>query len=200
MFNPRDASAKILVPYDLSKARDRKNVHVAVELPNGKEADVEVPWWVISPEQEEAKKKILQNQFFLIRQGSLGEVLRCRRCKGKHRHFTDMCIELPFSGLMNGLHAYWFHAGKYGAENFLTEVELERYQSIQAVLSKSLPDFAVSHPETARQMKTDERDFDAGTVALGLLEPITRQKASALVWNINAHGRKPPLVLPGLET
>jgi len=198
MFNPQ--KPQILVPYDLSKARDRKTVHTAVQLPNGKEAEVEIPWWVESPEQQAAKKKLLESQFFLIRQGTLGEVLRCRRCKGKHMYFTDMCIELPFNGVMQGLHAYWYHAGRYGAENFLTEVELERYQAIQGVLAKSLPDFATGHPETAKKLGTEETDFDAGTVSLGLLEPITKQKAAALVWNINAHGRKPALVLPGLET
>lgn len=197
MYNPN--AAGLLVPYDISKAREKRNLKIAIQLPNGNETELTVPWWVISPEQEQEKQRILESQFFLLRQGALGEVFKCKNCGGKHRYFTDRCIELPFSGLTQGLYAYWYHAGRYGAENFLTEVELERYEAIQAALSRSVPDFASSHPEMAKKLGTSERDFDAGTLALGLLEPITKEKAAALVWNINAHGRKPPLRLRGLE-
>lgn len=195
-----DPNSGLAVPYDLTTAIKRRSVLAAVELPNGNQEEVVIPWWVISPEQEEAKKNLLESQFFLLRQGSIGEVLKCSRCGSKHRYFTLMCIERPFDGIHEGLHAYWYHAGRHGAENFLTEVELQRYEAIERVLNKTgTPDLASRHPETAKQLQTQENDFDAGTVALGLLEPITMEKARALAWNINAHGLKPPLRLRGLE-
>lgn len=161
--------------------------------------EVEVPWWVQTPEQTLEAEKLLANKFFLLRQGEMGEVLRCKRCNTKHTYFTLMCVERPFDGLKEGLYAYWFHAGRYGTKNFLNDVSLQRYEAIASVLSKDYPDIAAAHPQLAKKLGTEEEDFDVGTVALGILEPISREKAEALAWNINLKGIKPPFKLKGLQ-
>ncbi len=178
-----------------------RNNQKIILLHKGVEQEIEIPWWVITPEQIEAKKKVQESQFFLLRQGSMGEVFRCSRCKEKHKYFTLMCIDRPFDGLTEGLYAYWYHTGKHNVENFLSDVELQRYYAIREVLNKSgqYPDVATSHPRLAESLGTPITDFDAGSVALGILEPITKQKAQALAWNINARGLKPPLKLKGLN-
>lgn len=176
-----------------------KENHMLSVVRDGQQIDIEVPWWIQTPDQVAKREQILQNSFFLLRQGELGEVLRCTRCNTKHQYFTLMCVERPFDGLKEGLYAYWYHAGRYGTENFLSKVSLQRYEAITKVLSKDYPDIAAAHPQTARTLKTEDEDFDIGTVALGILEPISKQKAEALAWNINLKGIKPPFVLKGLQ-
>lgn len=184
----------IVIPFGL-----RQNVKIQVEH-NGVTQDVVIPWFVISPEQEEAKKKLLKNQFFLLRQGELGEISKCRRCGKKERYFTLMCVERPFDGLRQGLLAYYHHVGKNGGQRYLSSVELQRFEEIQKIVVQGRADIGTSHPQFARTLGTGDDDFDIGAVSLGLLEPITRQKAESLAWNINLRGIKPPFKLEGLES
>lgn len=163
----------------------------------GVSKEISVPWWIIDPEIEIKRQELLSSQFFLLRQGEIGEVFRCKRCHAKHMYFTLMCVERPFDGLKEGLAAYFQHAGRNGAEMYLSTIEYQRYEAIRDVLNR--PDLANSHPGMARALGTGANEYDIGAVSLGLLEPITKAKASALVWNINARGLKPPFVLKGLE-
>lgn len=186
----------IVVPFG-TKPRVNKKIEV---VRGGVSQEVTIPWWVTSPEQEKEKQKLLEGQFFILRQGELGEVFKCTRCGGKHRYFTLMCIERPFDGLKEGLQAYYHHVGKHGSEKFLSTLEYQRYEEIHRVVSRfGSSDLAGSHPQYARGLQTGDDDYDIGSVALGLLEPITRAKATALAWNINARGLKPPFALKGLE-
>ncbi len=190
--------AQIIRPFGPDQHRfDNKVVQVAR---NGIIQEVEVPWWVTTPEIEEKKKELLASQFYLVRQGSVGEYFRCKQCNGKHDYFTLMCVERPFDGLANGLLAYFYHTGKHGGQNLLTEIELQRYEAIRSsIVNGQLRDFADMHPQTARQLDAQDNDYILGGMALGILVPITKQKATALAFNINAKGIKPKFVLKGLE-
>src|SRR5438046_2080204 len=55
---------------------------------------------VISPADYAEVARLRASRFFLVRNdGSAGERLVCKRCGGKHQHFTWMCCEQPFRGI-----------------------------------------------------------------------------------------------------
>lgn len=152
------------------------------------------------PSQEEIdhRERVLRSTYFLVRQGDLGEILRCKRCGSKHPYFTLMCIEQPFSGITEGLFAY-VHVGRPKAERKeLPPDKRAQYERIAAALgTRDLDD---TDPETARKIRpADPDDIDSISFALGVLEPITRQKAQQLLWRINARGVRPPLNVDGLR-
>lgn len=167
-------------------------------LPNGQQ--IALPWFVPSPRAIKDRERLLAGQFFLVNiaRGAAGEIWRCRRCRGKHRYLTLMCVEQPFSGLTGGLYAYWHTVGAHGAEAFLTTSERARLDAIAAQINPGRADLASSHPETARAIGTGERDADVGALALGLLEPIKADKARDLVRRINMRAGGDVLTLPGL--
>lgn len=172
---------------------------VEIVSPKGQKLAVAVPGFLPTKEYLDKRRKLLAAQFFLVRQGGkMGEVLRCSRCKGKHRHLTLMCVERPFDGLKNGLFAYYQTAGKSGAANFFSPQEMDRYEAIQKALGIGVKDLAESHPRFVRDLKVAEGDIDIGAIAVGILEPISKAKAKALAWNINARGLKPKFMLEGL--
>lgn len=157
------------------------------------------PWFVPDPEEIRERERILASTYYLVRQdGELGEKMRCKRCNAKHPYFTLMCIEQPFCGLDQGLYAFWRHSGMHGSEQYLSEAGKARYQALAAAFTHQ-PDLAESHPITAASLHVPPRDIDFGALALGTLEPITRQKAQQLVWRINTRGCRPPLRLPGIK-
>lgn len=168
-----------------------------------------LPHWMMTREQEKEQRKILAGRFFLVKIAGNGDVWRCRRCRGKHRFLTLGCIEQPFSGLTRGLYAYYRTVGMHGAESYLSPAERARYAALGRMFGPmaGVPDVATSHPLMARQIGTAERDADLGALtftatepssaALGLVEPISREKAARLVARINTR-IKPPLVLEGL--
>lgn len=168
-----------------------------------------LPWWIPSPEQEAERRRILASRFFLVKIGGNGDVWRCRNCKGKHRYLTLMCVEQPFSGLTRGLYAYYRTVGIHGAESYLSQAEQRRYKRLKEAFGPlNAPDVASSHPQMARSIGTAERDADVGaftfvatvpsSTALGLVEPIDRDKAARLARRINMRGIKPAFVLEGL--
>jgi hypothetical protein len=57
-----------------------------------------LPDFVRPPDEAEERDRLLAQRYFLVRQGSLGEIFRCRECKGKHSYLTLRCVERPFSG------------------------------------------------------------------------------------------------------
>ncbi len=173
---------------------------VEVVSPKGHKLAVAIPGFLPTKEYLDLRRKILSSQFFLVRQGGkLGEILRCGRCKGKHKHLTLMCVERPFDGLRNGLFAYYQTAGRTGAENFFSPEEMDRYEAIRKALHIGTDDLAKSHPRFARSLNVPEGDIDIGAIAVGILEPISKAKAKALSWTINARGIKPKFVLEGLR-
>lgn len=158
-----------------------------------------LPWFLPTREAQVERENILRNKFFLVKIAGNGDVWKCRNCGNKHRYLTLMCIEQPFSGLTHGLWAYYRTVGLQGAENILPPSQRLRYQQLARLFAAGAPDLATSHPETARALLTNERDADVGAFSLGLLEPITKQKAQQLVHIINGRGIKPSLELQGLD-
>ncbi len=144
----------------------------------------------------EERDRILASQYFLVKQGSLGEILRCKRCGAKHPYLTLMCVEQPFSGITDGIWGYC-HAGiKTSSYTHLAPDKRARFERIAAALGPNLAD---AHPELVRSMNIAETDVDSVSFALGVLEPITKMKAQQLVWRINAKGLRPPLIVPGIR-
>lgn len=183
----------IIIPFP-TETIENKTIEV---VHNGIAQEVTIPWWVTSPEREIEKKKLLMGQFFILRQGELGEIFRCKNCKGKHTYYTLMCVERPFDGLRQGLLAYYHNIGLAGGEKYLSTLEYQRYQEIsKKVGGRNLAD---GHPQLARSIGTEANDYDIGALSLGLLEPITKRKAEVLAWNINLKGIKPEFRLEGLE-
>lgn len=172
--------------------------------------EIALPWFLPSAETMAEQERLLAGRFFLVKIAGNGEVWRCRRCGGKHRYLTLMCVEQPFSGLTRGLYAYYRTVGVHGAMNYLTPAERSRYAELARMFGPlDTPDLATSHPLMARSMGTGERDADLGALsftatepsstALGLVERISRDKAARLAARINSRGIKPPFVLEGLN-
>lgn len=152
------------------------------------------------PSQEEIthRDRVLAATYFLVRQGTLGEIAKCKRCGGKHSYLTLMCIEQPFSGITQGIFMY-VHVGRPKAERKELPV-LERANYERVVKALDTLELADSHPETAAKIRSaDTDDVNHIAYALGVLEPITKQKAQQLVWRINARGIRPPLFVPGIR-
>ncbi len=153
---------------------------------------------------EQARARLLASKFYLVKTSGnvgLGEGLRCRGCGSKHRYLTLRCVEQPFDGLNRGLRAYFQVAGDAGAVAYMNPQQRAKYETARRLFQPSagLPDLSTSHPEMARRVQGDAQDLDVGGVAVGILEPITRQMAQALADRINARGVKPPFTLPGLR-
>jgi hypothetical protein len=160
-----------------------------------------VPPFVMSPAEAAERDQLLRCRYFLVRQGSLGEIFRCRRCQVKHAYMTLMCVERPFSGVAEGLWAYFQTVGTPEAVARMTPAERVRLNQVKGLFAPPgdpLPDLATVHPRFARGMRVGERDAQAAAVPLGILDEIPASLAQRFVSRINARGIKPPLVLPGL--
>lgn len=157
--------------------------------------------FVITREQAAARDRVLAAQYYLVKQGSLGEIFRCGRCKGKHSRMTLMCVERPYSGLIEGLIAYYKVLGTPQAYVRMSPAEQQRMDTLRKMLGplESVPHLGLAHPELARGTQTSDRDIMIGSVALGILEPISAVKAQQLQDKINMRGIKPRLALPGLR-
>jgi hypothetical protein len=167
-------------------------------------AGIELPWFIPTAEQIAERDRILRGQFFLVRtrgNSGIGETLRCSRCKGQHNYLTLLCVERPFSGLTGGIFAYYRTMGASGAVEFLTPVQRARFERAAQLLSEELGDvldFGAVHPRTAAELGVPERDAELGAIALGILEPISKERARRYVDRINARGCRPKLEVPGL--
>lgn len=170
---------------------------------NGRE--VEMPWFMPTPEQIAERDRILRSQFFLVRTSAnagIGETLRCRSCKAVHRYLTLLCVERPFSGLTGGIYAYYQTMGISGAIDSLTPVQRARLDRMVELISDRTPngaDLATGHPRTAASIGVAERDAELGAIALGVVEPISKARARQYVDRINARGCRPKLIVEGLE-
>jgi hypothetical protein len=158
-------------------------------------------WSVGTPEQAEAmrleRERLLGSQYFLVRISGQWDRWRCRNCGGKHPYLTLRCIEQPFSGLTGGLYAVWHHVGANGILPTLSPAQRAKFDRLAGIFAGV--DLSRSHPRTAQAMGVAERDAELGAIALGILEPLSRASAQALVKRINV-ALKPPLVVPGLES
>lgn len=163
-------------------------------------------WDALFPtaEQIAERDRIMASRFFLVRQGSLGEIFRCGLCKGKHAYLTLRCVEQPFSGAEGGLLAYYKVLGRPGAVQQMTRAERARLKQIGKIVEMvgDIPEIGAGHPDMARQAAyanaLGERDAMIGSVALGILEPIPPALAQRLLSRINGRGGK--LTVPGLSS
>jgi hypothetical protein len=160
-----------------------------------------LPDFVRPPDEAEERDRLLAQRYFLVRQGSLGEIFRCRECKGKHSYLTLRCVERPFSGIAQGLWAYYQTAGRPGALARMTPAERKRIAQVSRLfaVTSGLPDLATGHPLLARAQAVAERDILLGGLPLGMLEEIPASLAQRYVTRINS--RLPldaRLILPGL--
>ena len=155
------------------------------------------PWFLPTREALKAQHELQSSLYFLIKQGdAFGERLRCVKCNRRHDYLTLNCIERPFTGLLNGLYAYYQVIQNNGLERYLTPEEKARYNTITDVLD-GMPDIGSVHPEMARKLVRDlgPSDMKIGAVAIGVLEGIAQVHALKLVQKINDRGLRPKLVL-----
>jgi hypothetical protein len=163
-----------------------------------------LPSWLPTFEERDQRERWLSSQYYLVRiSGNDGyDVMRCKRCNGRHPYLTLMCEPQPFDGATRGVYAFYHALGIAGAEMSMSPADRARFAKAARMFgpSKDLPHLATSHPETARSLKTEEDAADIGAFPLGKLEPIPRTMAQKLLDRINATGLQPPLVVPGLIT
>lgn len=174
-------------------------MNTTLRWPDGR--PIIIPPFIQSPEQVAERDAILRGEFFLVRQGTLGELFKCTRCNRKHVYLSLMCIERPFSGVTGGLWAFFKAFGDPQTVARMQPAERRRMAQLRQLIDDDqvIPDLSTSHPQLARSIHVGERDAQIGAVALGVLEPIPPTLARRLQSRINAAGIKPPLELPGLE-
>jgi hypothetical protein len=159
---------------------------------------------LLTPEQIEERNRILASRFFLVRQGSLGEIFRCKRCNQKHPYLSLMCCEQPFSGIDGGLYAFYKVMGRPDAVLQMTPEDRRKFRNVKRLFRPmaDLPDLGAGHPGYARQVARydhlGDRDAQIGAVALGILEPIPPTLAQRYLDRINLRGGK--LTVPGLNS
>jgi hypothetical protein len=145
--------------------------------------------------EEAARFDALRNaSYVLVRIDGVGERWRCNRCNGRHTHFTLMCVERPFRGLLDGLHAYWANVGDAGTGN-LSPAQQRRLDVLTPIFGGRPLPLGTAHPRMAADLATDERDVLIGSTVLGSLDPIPPAKARLLVEIINMRARRTVLTL-----
>lgn len=168
------------------------------------------PRWAPAPDVIDARLEALKRNFFLVRiagSDGLGELWRCRRCRGKHPYLSLNCVERPFSGLDQVLYVIWQQAGDLAAVKSVSPEQAARHNAGRAIARQvvdDIPDLATSHPEMARRRALDGRmaafDLDVGGLVVGRAEPIPPTLAQRYLDRINAlrqSGGK--LAIDGLE-
>jgi hypothetical protein len=160
---------------------------------------------IMTPDEMRERERLLRGRYFLVRQGTLGEIMKCKRCGGKHAYLTLACIERPFSGITAGVYAYYRTQPALGmtGRSQLSHAEQERLAAMDRIFGKR-PDLATSHSEMARKLNQEdgagkEGDLNLGGVALGVLEPISPVKAQQLVDAINTRAQTKVLDITQLD-
>lgn len=157
---------------------------------------IDRPAWSPDPSIVAARQAQLARQFFLLRIGGndgLGEIWRCKRCRGRHAYLTWNCVERPFNGLDQVVNAVYQIAGDLGAVRSLDPIQRDHQTAKRVILREaaSLPDLATLHPETARQIAASGRlgvlDVEIGGIKLGRVEPIPRPLAQRFLDKANAN-------------
>jgi hypothetical protein len=165
---------------------------------------LKLPPWLPSQSQRRAREEQLKKKYFVVRiSGNAGyDTMKCTRCGCLHSHLTLMCRTQPFSGATRGIYLYMKTFGAQGLEAYMDPVQKERFARAAELFKQvsGLPDFATSHPQTARGMDVSIRDGDIGAIQIGQLEEISKVQAQQLLDEINGTGLKPPLEVPGLRT
>lgn len=162
-------------------------------LPDGREALR--PGWSPGLDAIVERERQMRGRFYLVRIGGndgLGEVWRCKRCKGRHQYLTWNCTERPFNGLDQASTALYRLSGDLGAVRSLDPRGLARQDEKNGFtgLSPSLPDLASMHPEMARQVAQGAGltalDVMVCGLKLGRIDQIPRSLAQRLLDKCNA--------------
>lgn len=162
-------------------------------LPDGRE--IACPRWAPSSDVVAERLRQMAAQFFLVRiagNDGLGELWRCRRCKGRHPYLTASCTERPFSGLDGALYAIYQQAGDLAAVRSLSPDQTARRDAAAVIAREvvsTLPDLATTHPDWARrraqQTQLAQFDLEVGGVIVGRAEQIPKTLAQRLLDRIN---------------
>lgn len=152
------------------------------------------PGWSPDPAVIQERDNLHRNSFFLLRiagNDGVGEVWRCKRCRGRHSYMTASCIERPFNGLDQVVHALYQQAGDLAA---VESVGPNGRQTIKQALLREIadvPDLSTMHPHMARQQAAQTHltafSIEIGGVPLGRVEEIPRTFAQRLLDKINAN-------------
>jgi len=150
------------------------------------------PLWAPPVAAVMERDRMARNSYFLLRiagNDGVGEVWRCKRCKGRHSYMTASCLERPFNGLDQIVHALYQQAGDLAA---VKSAGPTRRQSIKAAILRQVadvPDLGTMHPETARQKAATGQlaafEIEIGGVRLGRVEEIPKSLAQRLLDRIN---------------
>lgn len=166
------------------------------------------PGWSPDPEIVRERENLKRQSFFLLKisgDDGVGEVWRCKRCNGRHPYLTASCIERPFNGLDQVVHAIYQQAGDLVAVRSLGAGN--RRQTVKAAILREIadvPDLATMHPQLARQQASERHltafSVEIGGVKLGRVEEIPRTFAQRLLDRINQHRQgAAKLAVDGLE-
>jgi len=145
--------------------------------------------------EEAARFDAMRNAEYVLVRNDGSERWRCRLCNRQHEHFTWMCVERPFRGLVGGLYAYWVNVG--GAR--IADLSPRQRQTLDVLRplfggQRPIP-VATGHPDMAAGLVTDRTDVLLGGTLLGSIDPITPTKARLLVSLINARAGQRVLIL-----
>jgi hypothetical protein len=167
------------------------------------------PFWSPSEAVLAERRAALARRFFLVRiagNDGLGELWKCKQCRGRHPYLTLHCVERPFSGLDQCLYAIYQQAGDLAAVRDLDPSRQARQVAKRAVLTPvmRLPDLASMHPEMARHRagrgRLDAFDVEIGGLRLGRIEQIPRTLAQKRLDQINQRRQSgSKLHIEGLE-
>lgn len=140
---------------------------------------------LLLPEQLREFQRLRDSRWFLVRNrdGLTGERYRCaisylHNCNALHEFFTYMGVYRPFRGLDRALWGY---------------AQVSNSSELNHSLLQWAPHLAEGHPQLARELAPAEPGADLIAVAIGVLEPISRERAESLITEINS--RRPPVRL-----
>ncbi len=147
-----------------------------------------------TPEESARFDAVRNSSYCLVRIDGDGERWKCRRCGGRHTHYTLFCISRPFRGLSHALYAYWANAGS-AREQDLSPAQRANLETLAPIFGNRPVPLATAHPATSAALATDERDVMVGATVLGSIDPISRAKASLYVELINSKARQRVITL-----
>lgn len=140
---------------------------------------------LLLPEHLTAYRRLRDSRYFLVRNrdGPTGERYRCtvpelHHCNGMHEYLTYMGVYRPFRGLEGALWGY---------------AQVRGDSTLRHKLLDWAPHLDAGHPMTANALRPKEPGVDIIAVAIGVLEPISKERAERLAAEINS--RRPPTTL-----
>lgn len=135
---------------------------------------------ILSPAEYAEVERLRKSRYFLVlNNGPHGERLRCGRCNGLHAYFTLMCIERPFRGIDEALHAVLRVGDGTGRSDWKV------YNDLRAAYAR----LEGTHPQTARALRSGldaSMGLDFFALGIGIAEPISVEVARKYADKIRA--------------